>query len=1172
MTTFGPRAPREVFISYSHDSPEHANRVLELASQLRENGIPITLDQWEESPPEGWPRWMEIHVADADFVLVICTERYNRRFNGEEEPGLGLGVRWEANLIRQHLYNCGSINDRFVPVVFAPDSKGHIPIPLQGYTHYVLDTKTGYDRLYRRLTSQLESIRPPLGRLQALPPRERVHGFFPGVQPALSSVPLTTRTFSQTELIGREDQQRWLRDTHGDRLVIGHPGSGKTHLLASLARQGWGLFVVGDNLDQIALELEMQAPEVLIVDDTHFKVDLLRQLLHLRQVTSSTFAIVATSWPGGAHEVANALVLPCSHTLELPLLTRDQIVQVIKAAGLGGPDPLISEIVNQAEGRPGLAVTLAQLCLQDGVKDVALGDAISRSVRSDFEKLVGPRSIELLAAFGIGGNAGMQLDVVAEALGLAVADVRGKAAGLAAGGLIVESSHQWMSEVRLAVRPAALRHALVRDVFFNSPARLSYRQLAESAPHLSDVALTLVGACAVGANVGRDEIIALLEHAQSIQAWTAFAWLGSAEASQVLHLHPELAVELARPLFHYVPNKTIPFLLGAAVGDKRELGPHPEHPLRLLRDWIEDTEPDSADAISRRGMVLAAISEWISAGNDEDVASHALSMVVAPKFERHSTDPGMGTTMTIRWGPLSADRLRELDPLWCRVVAKLKSLHRPSWRYILSVVTDWAYPRRLLDRDVPADIVEAMRLTASRMIADLCVVSKGHQGVLRRLRSVANALDMDVSTAVDSCFDTLYPSSRGFEDPSAYHLILKSQLTAVDMLAADWAARDPIEIAKLIAKYEREAGDVGVSWPRYTPDLCVRLAAASQSPIVWLHALRDLSASADTMAPFLRKAMTSDEPGWEDLANSFLERPELSHVAASLLLTAAEPPAILMSSALAVVPNLLGLIELHCVRNEVPEHTLVRLLRHEDPAVAGMAAVGEWLAVPMGTVRPSLQPDWHSAIIRYGTKSQQAINSPIQRSEHIDYWVAEILKHDADLALDWLRSRLASQPRDWHWKLAEPDAAAVDALDFDRRIDLLEIIPVDAPIEILVQRLVGSDLRLYGALLSQNNLRPLHLIPLSGRPVDGWVSKASLALEAGFSFEDIAGAAFHQLGIVTFWGDESAVWDTWVTDLTNLCSHHDKSIRTIGEVGLAIATRLRTQALSYEHQKRVFGL
>ncbi len=49
----------QVFNSYSHDSAEHIKQVLELSNKIRSDGIDCNLDQYVNSPPEGWPRWME---------------------------------------------------------------------------------------------------------------------------------------------------------------------------------------------------------------------------------------------------------------------------------------------------------------------------------------------------------------------------------------------------------------------------------------------------------------------------------------------------------------------------------------------------------------------------------------------------------------------------------------------------------------------------------------------------------------------------------------------------------------------------------------------------------------------------------------------------------------------------------------------------------------------------------------------------------------------------------------------------------------------------------------------------------------------------------------------------------------------------------------------------------
>lgn len=162
----------EVFISYSHDDVNHVQRVLELSNKLRADGIDCVLDQYETSPHEGWPRWMAKKIEDAKYVLMICTETYYKRVMGREEPGKGHGVKWEGNLIYQHIYNAGSENLKFVPVIFEPFHYSYIPTPLQSASYYcVKNTQDGYDNLYYRLLNKPKAEKPALGKLRPLPER-----------------------------------------------------------------------------------------------------------------------------------------------------------------------------------------------------------------------------------------------------------------------------------------------------------------------------------------------------------------------------------------------------------------------------------------------------------------------------------------------------------------------------------------------------------------------------------------------------------------------------------------------------------------------------------------------------------------------------------------------------------------------------------------------------------------------------------------------------------------------------------------------------------------------------------------------------------------------------------------------------------------------------------------
>ncbi len=149
------------------------DRVLALADRLRVEGLDARLDQYEISPPEGWPRWMRGQIETADFVLVVCTETYARRFEGKEEAGKGRGVDWEGMLLIQQLYGARG-NRRLVPVTFSAAAE-HVPLVLRGATGYQLDRD--YERLYRHLSGQPETPLPPLGERRRLPPRERRQDF-----------------------------------------------------------------------------------------------------------------------------------------------------------------------------------------------------------------------------------------------------------------------------------------------------------------------------------------------------------------------------------------------------------------------------------------------------------------------------------------------------------------------------------------------------------------------------------------------------------------------------------------------------------------------------------------------------------------------------------------------------------------------------------------------------------------------------------------------------------------------------------------------------------------------------------------------------------------------------------------------------------------------------------
>lgn len=149
------RSVPKVFISYSHDSDSHKDSVLSLANRLRSDGIECQLDQYVSGVPDrGWQHWMESQINDADYVLVVCTPKYLKCFQGLSSDG-GTGVHFEGVLITEELYDL-NYEDKFLPVLFEGGEIDDIPAVMRGLNTFQL--MKDYNGLYQILTNQTIKI------------------------------------------------------------------------------------------------------------------------------------------------------------------------------------------------------------------------------------------------------------------------------------------------------------------------------------------------------------------------------------------------------------------------------------------------------------------------------------------------------------------------------------------------------------------------------------------------------------------------------------------------------------------------------------------------------------------------------------------------------------------------------------------------------------------------------------------------------------------------------------------------------------------------------------------------------------------------------------------------------------------------------------------------------
>jgi hypothetical protein len=101
----------KAFISYSHDSDEHAAWVEEFARRIQSIGISVILDKWSLSFGQDINRFMESAITEAELVFVICTPIYVAKSNSRKG-----GVGYESVIISTELIS-NQDSTKFIPIV-----------------------------------------------------------------------------------------------------------------------------------------------------------------------------------------------------------------------------------------------------------------------------------------------------------------------------------------------------------------------------------------------------------------------------------------------------------------------------------------------------------------------------------------------------------------------------------------------------------------------------------------------------------------------------------------------------------------------------------------------------------------------------------------------------------------------------------------------------------------------------------------------------------------------------------------------------------------------------------------------------------------------------------------------------------------------------------------------
>lgn len=135
-----------VFISYSWDNEDHKEWVLNLANQLRENGVDVILDRYYLRPGKNLSYFVEDSLRKCNRIITVLTPNYKAKAENR-----GGGVGQEYSLINNNLVSNIKENDKVIPVLKVGVRSDSIPDFFQQYIYIDFTKESEYDSNYETL-------------------------------------------------------------------------------------------------------------------------------------------------------------------------------------------------------------------------------------------------------------------------------------------------------------------------------------------------------------------------------------------------------------------------------------------------------------------------------------------------------------------------------------------------------------------------------------------------------------------------------------------------------------------------------------------------------------------------------------------------------------------------------------------------------------------------------------------------------------------------------------------------------------------------------------------------------------------------------------------------------------------------------------------------------------
>lgn len=967
---------------------------------------------------------------------------------------------------------------------------------------------------------------------------------------ALSPYPISPRRRLNNEIFGRELEIQWLLNHKSDCVIEGIPGSGKTFLLETLVAQGNALFLTEWNWQQIARDLRKLKPDAIIVDDAHICIEKISKLDQLRhEVHALNVRIIASSWPSGTKEIVNELRLLDEDKLTLKLIDADTMVNIIRSVGLDGPDELISTIKRQAEGRPGLAVTLTDTCLKGKNSDfhkVLSGELLLDQIFRGYEKSLGVDNPKiLLTPFALGGKYGILPTHVANYFNCSNLEIKKNLVKLGTTGIIYEHFNGAISVV-----PESLRSVLVYQAICNQTPKFDYECLLHQVVSPFDFVEVLIDARAKGAWIPNLKVY--LETINIVPLWTRYAMIGPRQAEYVIKKHPELILSVAQPALHHLPEMAIPLLLDRV--NMREISQleAEDEATSILKVWVKRVLPEQDNALARRKILFQTAIKLNQENNNIGVSVRAMLIALSPKFDHSSIDPGSGTKLTNTRGVLRNQDLCELTKFWPTIFELLQKSEGWSWTELFKFVSDWINADAYFN--LSNETRKLMQEFSKKMVLDLIDIAKDLFFVRRRLLSLADLLNLEVEAGqkLDWELEQLFPKF----DKSNWK---KVHMDEKDIkLAQYWRKKQPEDLAIFLDRVRKESTHLGnMVLPSFFLE---HLARCVKSSLDYAKTLVMHELPNEFVRPFARIASNRSEIGWDEFAESCIESNQYRQIGVEMTLTNTASTSELVRGAILCAEEFEDRVGLICATNDLPRKTLYELFRTDNPSLAISAAIGHWCAVETNELTNYRGSEWKQAILRSACNWEGNIGD--------QYNLERILLRNLELAENWL-CNLVKSNEFVSLELTRMVNLIIDHLNVNQRCKILKSINTSFRDSNFVQQIVGHELSLYRILLSLNHLEHLQLAPLNDPEEQVWPQKAILALDANFSDDEIISAIGHNT-VCTF-DQPSERLKTIRKQLELLLLNPEVRLRRLGARGVEIYDSEIERQQNLEYHQAILG-